>query len=99
MALFSGKFHTARSRTLFCSPALARAFWNWYFHAKDKDRLLKPENKEELPQDPDAPKCNYHAFSGEHGIAAERRFQKKSVFRLKGSSAKIAFQDVSWRNV
>ncbi len=39
-------------------------FWNWYFHAKDENQLLKPENREELPQDPDAPKCIYHSFSG-----------------------------------
>jgi hypothetical protein len=38
-------------------------FWNGYFHAKEEDRLLKPENKKELPQVPDAPKCDYHAFS------------------------------------
>lgn len=38
-------------------------FWNWYFYAKEENRLLKPENKEELPQDPDAPKCDYHSFS------------------------------------
>jgi hypothetical protein len=38
-------------------------FLNWYFYAKEENRLLKPENKEELPQDPDAPKCDYHSFS------------------------------------
>jgi hypothetical protein len=38
-------------------------FWNWYFQAKEKNVLLKPENKEELLQDPDAPKCDYHSSS------------------------------------
>jgi hypothetical protein len=52
-------------------------FWNWYFHAKEMNNLLKPENKEELPQDPDAPKCKYHAFSGEQWYCNREKIPKE----------------------
>lgn len=51
-------------------------FWNWYFHAKDENQLLKPENKEELPQHPDAPKCDYHSFSDEQWYCNREKIPK-----------------------
>ena len=52
-------------------------FWNWYFHAKDENQLLKPENKEELPQDPDALKCKYYAFSCEQWYCNREKIPKE----------------------
>lgn len=38
-------------------------FWNWYIYAKENNQLLKPENQETIPQDPDAPNCEYHTLT------------------------------------
>lgn len=40
-------------------------FWNWYIYAKENNQLLKPENQETVPKDPDAPNCEYHVLSGD----------------------------------
>jgi hypothetical protein len=48
---------------------------------KSVRRGEKPENREELPKDPDDPDAIIILFLTGNGIATERRFQKKSVSR------------------
>jgi hypothetical protein len=70
-----------------------------YLHAKDENRLLNQRIKRSFHRIQMLQNAIIMLFQENNGIATERRFQKKSVFRLIASSAKIAFQDVSWRNV